>query len=80
VWFVLPFRPNLACLLRTLLWQIAQATSNQMARHDSLRPCMDVIDEIMTEMVCMLRSYNNFYDTGFWVPARCCHRLGAFTE
>ncbi|CAK9859285.1 unnamed protein product [Sphagnum jensenii] len=30
---------------------IAQATSNQMARHDSLRPCMDVIDEIMTEMV-----------------------------
>jgi hypothetical protein len=41
---------------------------------------MDVIDEIMTEMVCMLRSYNNFYDTGFWVPASCCHRLGAFTE
>jgi hypothetical protein len=59
---------------------IAQATSNQMARHDSLRPCMDVIDEIMTEMVCMLCSYNNFYDTGFWAPARCCHRLGAFTE
>jgi hypothetical protein len=33
------------------LWQIAQATSNQMSRHDSLRPCMDVIDEIMTQMV-----------------------------
>jgi hypothetical protein len=30
---------------------IAQATSNQMSRHDSLRPCMDVIDEIMTQMV-----------------------------
>nr|PNR62243.1 hypothetical protein PHYPA_000667 [Physcomitrium patens] len=29
---------------------IAQATSNQMPSHDILRPCMDVIDDMMVEM------------------------------
>lgn len=33
--------------------QVAQATSNQISRRDPLRPYMDVIDTILTQMVML---------------------------
>lgn len=35
--------------------KVVQATSNQMSKRDPVRPCMDVIDNMLAQMVWMLR-------------------------
>ncbi len=51
-----------------------------MSRHDSLRPCMDVIDEIMTQMVCPLLMQASYFSnlmcfessvSDKWIPKSC---------
>lgn len=50
---------GLFCLTIHLLYQVAQATSNQMSKRDPLRPYMDVIDNMLAQMVFSLCLFAN---------------------
>lgn len=43
------------------LSKVVQATSNQMSKRDPLRPCMDIINNMLTRMVWILRYHIKFH-------------------
>lgn len=49
-----------------LFLQVAQATSNQMSKRDPLRPYMDVIDDMLTQMVSIIHSLIKDFDYRTW--------------